>query len=354
MSDVFFATGSFDFNGGRASTEHLAYVLSREGFASTVEFQGGTARIYSLGPVSVFASGSLGLGNGSAFISGDPVGAFDAFAIFPEGAPDPVEGFVLANNAGSPTAGVGNTWSRHYAVVLPPKKARFAVPHNRLGSVPAGGSQYFDAHQLEVLRAGQLTPSAFHSARALQVSVRPTRLNYASGSTRVTGLTPGITYTASADVLGERRRMTFTATSTVVDLDFTKGIEGVFIINHADGTSTVRGATVVDNGDGTSNLIGVPSVDNGDGTTSIQADVVTITRILVEEGTVLGDYFDGSFGPDYLWEQGGTPGAARSYFYADRAMRHYVLVRTLQENVPLGMVVEDPVYAVLPAPSSAA
>jgi hypothetical protein len=301
MSDVLYARGSLEFNRGTVRTEYLAYVLGRAGNASILDFQRGSAKVYNLNPVSLFARGALNVGGaGSAYISADPVGAFDAFAIYPEGASDPINGFVVANNAGTPTAGVGNSWSRHYAVVLPPKGARFAVPHNRIAAVPAGTSQYFDAHQLEVLRTDLSAPTDFHSARGLQVVVRPARLNYATGGTHVTMLVPGLVYTASADVAGERRSMTFTATSRTTDLDF-----------------------------------GGPA-----------------SRILVEEGTVLGNYFDGGSGPDYLWEQGGTPGATRSYYYPDREMRHYVLVRTLRENVPMGMLVEDPVYAVLPAPST--
>lgn len=300
MSSTFYARGSLDFNGGKLTTEYLAYVLAGPGYAASLDFQQGTAKVYNLSPATLLAYGTTGIGSGYAIISGDPSGAFENFALYPEGSPDLINGFVLANNNGAQTGGVGAAWTRHYSVLVPPKNACYAVPHVRLGSVAAGSSQYFDAHQFEVLRTDQSAPTPFGPARSLLVTVRPARLNYAMGSTHVTSLIPGRLYTASADVNGSRRSMTFKATSPTVDLDF-------------------GGAA---------------------------------TRILVEEGTELGEYFDGSDGDDYLWEQGGVPGATRSYYYPDRVMRHYVLVRTLQENVAMGIVVADPVYAVLPSPSS--
>jgi hypothetical protein len=67
---------------------------------------------------------------------------------------------------------------------------------------------------------------------------------------------------------------------------------------------------------------------------------------MIEEGNGLKPYFDGDSGsPDYVWELGGTAGKARSYYYRDKLNRHYALGKTLRENVQLGLVVGDPVYA---------
>lgn len=306
MGDTLYASGSFDWRGGSFATEYVAIVLGHpdDGDQPVLTLRDGTAKIYDLNPVSFFGSGSMAFAGGNAYFFTGPNGGFEDFAIFPETGEDPLDGFLLADNAGTLTAGVGQDWTRHYAVAVPPRKARFAVPHVKLGSIAPGKSQYLDAHQVEVLRVDQSLPTPFESARAIRVTVRPKRLNLAAGSLTVTDLIPGRTYTASA----------------------------------YEGTTQQR-----------SSYQFVPTVSTW---TLVFPDLVPPTRILVEEGTTLGDYFDGNSGPDYLWEQGGTPGEARSYYYPDRSARHYILVRTLQENVALGMVVEDPVYATFPSPSS--
>lgn len=299
MADTFYASGSFEFRDGTFATQYVAYVLGRANDQDW-GFSDGTALIYGLQAEKFFAHGYATFGNGSAYLSSDPVGAFEDFAMYPEAQPDPVTGFVLADNSGTLTS-VTSAWSRHYRVVVPPKNARFVVPHIRFGSVAAGISQYLDAHQLEVVPVGQTTPSAFMSARSVVVKVRPARLNYYAGNLHVTNLVPGRTYIASGTVAGKRKSYTLVASATgTADLNF-------------GGTAT---------------------------------------QILVEEGTTLRPYFDGNSGDDYLWENGGSSG--RSYYYPDRVMRHYVLVRNLQENVALGMTVQPPIYATLPAPSSTA
>jgi hypothetical protein len=72
-----------------------------------------------------------------------------------------------------------------------------------------------------------------------------------------------------------------------------------------------------------------------------------VTGCLIErEATQVGEFFSGDFlGADYLWRQGGTPGASWSFYYQDREARNYILTRLLQENAPLGMKISDPVYA---------
>lgn len=310
MSDelIFAALGDlYWFTQGSVTTEDLSYVLgNRVDDEPTLDFTGGSAKIYDLGPARFFALGSeFSLPHGSAVITSKPIAGFDDFAIYPEGADDPVDGFVVADTSGTLSGGSADAWTRHHRVFYPPRQARYVVPHIRLGSVAAGNAVYLDAHQMEVLPVGSVAPSAFGSARSIKVTVRPTRLNYYAGSLTVTDLVPGHAYTASADdTNGKRVWYTFTATSGTVTLDF---------------------------------------------------GIANPTRILVEEARPdgkPGDYFDGNSGPDYLWEQGGTPGQARSYYYANRSIRHGILVRTLNDNVALGVTVEDPEYALLPAPST--
>lgn len=302
MDGLFYAVGDFDsdFTQGSFATAYVGYVLGRADGAP-FDFTGGTGRAYGTQAQKFFAFGYASLGDhGSAFFSSDPFGAFEDFAIFPETGTDPINGYVIADNSGTVTGVGSNPWTRHWRAVVPPRKARFVVPHVRLGSVPAGGVQYFDAHQVEVLRTNQAAPQAFDHARAIHVNVRPTRMNYATGSLHITMLTPGTTYIASADVNGKRESYTFVATGTTADLVFSG----------------------------------------------------PATKILVEEGTTLRDYFDGNSGADYLWEQGGVAGSTRSYYYPDRLMRHAVLVRNLAENVALGMTVETPQYAIFPVADS--
>ena len=310
MSDAvtFRAVGDiYWFTEGSVTTEYLAYVLgNRVADAPTVDFPSGSATIYDLGPVRIFGLGNQEeFGHGTAFLTTKPISGFDDFAIYPEGTSDPVDGITLNDTSGTNTGGSAAAWTRHHRVFYPPRKARYVVPHIRLGSVGAGNSVYLDAHQMEVLPAGASAPSSFGSARSIKVTVRPTRLNYYAGSATVTDLVPGQQYTASGyDSTGARQIKTFTAMASNVDL-----------------TSFLTG----------------------------------LSKILVEvarpDGEA-GDWFDGNSGDDYLWEQGGTPGKTRSYYYQDRSNRHSILVRTLQDNVALGVTVEDPQYALLPSPST--
>lgn len=75
---------------------------------------------------------------------------------------------------------------------------------------------------------------------------------------------------------------------------------------------------------------------------------IDIDAALIERTHSPGTIFTGSSGANYLWEQGATPGLARSYYYADRANRTYLLKQVLAENVPLGVVPAVPVFATLP------
>jgi hypothetical protein len=517
MSDLLYASGSFDWIGGSFGTEYVAYVLGRpdDGDQPVLSLRDGTAKIYDLNPVNVLASGAMAFQGGSALLfMAQPFGGFEDFAIFPETSHDPLTSLVVARSIPN-SGGVGNPWTRPYAVLVPPKKARFAVPHIKLGSMPASTSQYLDAHQMEVLRTDQSAPSAFESARSIRVHVRPKRLNYAIGSNVVTNLIPGRTYIASAAVNGAREHYTFVPQKTTEVLTFsnasfyedfsrspigtkpdatnthydntigdvgddasggvvattvadtlfggrcvnfnnpvvqatTFGFLGKHVVTPADGIfvmerfyqldvapgfrtsvllykDSLLGGTHIGSlafgGTGQSGKFVLVNVDTNSTTSTnavplgawfrvrvtldtirhtqtaelflgadifkakptevitasmgstalgyIEDGIVTnpnvsinvkmtrprnmnhpASKIMVEEGSTPGDYFDGDSGPDYLWEQGGTPGSARSYYYPDRTSRHYILVRTLQENVALGMTVEDPVYATFPSPSS--
>lgn len=71
-----------------------------------------------------------------------------------------------------------------------------------------------------------------------------------------------------------------------------------------------------------------------------------VDAVMVEEGEVLLNYFDGSFGYDYLWESNGTPHESRSYYYQGRRSKSYIVDKIIQENVPLGITAAAAQWAV--------
>jgi hypothetical protein len=73
--------------------------------------------------------------------------------------------------------------------------------------------------------------------------------------------------------------------------------------------------------------------------------------VLVEEGELLGDYFDGNTGggdDDYLWETGGTPGLARSYYYPEYDVNYQTIADILARHIPVGLTPAIPLFAVPP------
>lgn len=81
-------------------------------------------------------------------------------------------------------------------------------------------------------------------------------------------------------------------------------------------------------------------------TTTNPGSTWTKKHILVEKGDTVWDFFDGTYGENYLWEQGGIPHQTRSYFYEDRIKRNYLLKKILKDNVPIGIEIADPEFAV--------
>jgi hypothetical protein len=73
-----------------------------------------------------------------------------------------------------------------------------------------------------------------------------------------------------------------------------------------------------------------------------------VDAVMVQNGEDLQPYFDGSFGQDALWETGGTPGLARSYYYPQLVAKRHIVTEVLQQHIPLGISYATPVYAVPP------
>jgi len=327
---------------GTIEFESLAYVVtssyeqistgqrsvSASKWGGTIQFNSGSALVYDLNPVVIGAVGSMfEFVHGSVrFYNYLPV-AFDDFAIyedFTEPVNDPIDGIVLAGNEATMSGGALQPWVRHYKVFIPPKRARFIAIGARMNGMPSGGIQYIDSAQVEILSPGATVPTAYTPAREIKCKVRPTRLNFSVNTTlnatgnshayNIDSLVVGRTYIHSVLVT---KNVTFTLTGA------TKGAVGYYG-NRAWVVFTATATTV-----------GV----------TVAGSSVNVSKPLTEAGSIPRDYFDGSFGPDYLWEQGGVAPNTRSYYYEDRNDRHYVLVRTLQENVPVGVPVASPEYA---------
>jgi hypothetical protein len=74
-----------------------------------------------------------------------------------------------------------------------------------------------------------------------------------------------------------------------------------------------------------------------------------IDACLVEQGEVLGGYFDGSSGKNYSWDsQAGSPGLAASYYYDQQAVKEQAVLNTLNKHLPLGISYAQPLYSVPP------
>jgi uncharacterized protein YaiE (UPF0345 family) len=96
-----------------------------------------------------------------------------------------------------------------------------------------------------------------------------------------------------------------------------------------------------------------PAVVEITATTTTGASLPThfwLNAVLIEEGEVVGTYFDGSFGSadyqDYQWEAGGTAGKARSYYYEQFQVKQFTVEQVLQQHIPLGLSAPPPDYLI--------
>lgn len=372
-----FETGLFDQGAASFTSATVVLTVTRDQivrgtrsvsspFDQTLDFGSGEAKIYGLNPVRVRPlTGSFSLGeSGTASFVHYHAATFSDFAIHRTGSVDPaILGHVVSGNNGTPTAGVGVAWSRHQRVFYPPKRARFMVPHFQVQNVPVAASQYFDAFQTEVLTKDATGPSPYESPRSIRPIVKPTRLNLAPhprrAETEVVGdqtitldsLIPGKVYVASVDIRPDshRQNVWLETTGTTLAGQSLLGITEhddwyrvwlVFQAWHRE--EDLRIVVAPD-------FVGTPFGEGPFGEGSFGGTYYVTPyeyrKVLVEHGNLLRPWFDGDSGEDYLWEQGGIPGEARSYFYEDRIHRHYLLIKTLQENVPIGVSVIDPEYA---------
>lgn len=388
-TDQLAAYGSLDLL-GTADLEVLQSVLTEPGTGPAVAFSDGSIDIYvvdliDLGPI--FGALDVGIGGSIGIWVSDNLASLTDFAFFPSTQPDPAMAIAVNDNNGTVSAGVGSAWTRHFMTLYAPtdsaawKRAAYAAVGLVYKAMPTGTVQHIDDVQWEIAPIANSVPSAYAPGRSLDVWVRPTRLNHATNPSFEVDLTDWTTVggslarittdkvvgTACMAVTG----LTFGETVTHVVKSLTPGhrYTASVYIRSMDGRDV--GIQV----NGTRSIVGIdtssmswesaPKGDNGSpdwrrlwvsfvantvtaslqitsyGTTSIRVDAA-----MVEEGNGLKPYFDGDSGlPDYVWETGETPGKARSYYYKDKLNRNYALNKTLRENVQLGLVVGDPVYA---------
>lgn len=170
-------------------------------------------------------------------------------------------------------------------------------------------------------------------------------------------------------IVGHDYDYAFTATGTP-DPDFSVGSGtlplGLVLSSdgHLSGVPTTSGvysfSVVADNGvdpPAETPLLFMPVFDLGEGGGGAgDPGSVYITCALIERGepsgVAIANYFDGSSSPDCLWEQEQVPGKARSYYYKNRAERRVALMRILTANIPLGIGIGEPQFAVLPTPDN--
>ena len=388
-TDHLHAEGTLDFIGS-GELEVLASVLTELGVDPTVGFSEGSIDIYVIVPIDVGQlSGALDVGIGGSiaiWVSNDLASLTD-FAFFPAAESDPAMAIAVNDNNGTVSAGVGANWTRHFMTLYAPtdnvawKRAAYAAVGLVFKAMPTVTTQHIDDVQWEIAPIADNVPAAFSPARSLDVWVRPTRLNHSTNPSfevdttdwttvggslarittdhvvgtaclAVTSLVSGETATHVVKTLTPGR--TYTASVYIRSMD---GNNVAMQINGARNTTGIETSAMTWEtaplGDTVSpnwrrlwvSFIADTSTASLQ-ITSLGATSVRVDAMMVEEGNGLKAYFDGSSGsPDYVWETGETAGKARSYYYRDKLNRHYALGKTLRENVQLGLVVGDPVYA---------
>lgn len=394
-TDIIRTRGSLDlFASGDFIPEDQAYVLTRVEVPTT-SLISGSANVYDGNPIPFAAAGGIGIGSNGRIIKvvSDYFGTFDEFAYFDSALPGhPFYGWIVATSSdrNTPTGDMLSAWKRFTRHVVPPRGARFVVPKIGL-SGGVGNVQYLDAFQMQVVPINFGTPPTpdFAKPRCLKVSVRPTRLNYSVNPSYVSDMS-GLLYEGATPTLDASRsiggggslKVTVPSTATLpirlredqylavvpgdplaisfkalienslsgtykVAVDYyTEGLIPIGTVYSEDSLHdradwrTVSFLTEVPEGAdrATVSLVYADSAPAAD-------DTFWIDQVLIEKSSLIGEYFDGSYGDDYLWKADGLPGQTWSYFYEDRAKRHYILERTLRENVPLGISIDDPEYA---------
>jgi hypothetical protein len=388
-TDQLHADGALDFLGD-ALPEILASVLTELGIDPAVSFSQGSITIYVILPIDVGQLNGVldvGLGGTIGIWVSDELASLTDFAFFPATESDPAMAIAVNDNNGTVSAGVGQNWTRHFMTLYAPtdsaawKRAAYAAVGLVYKAMPTATVQHIDDAQWEIAPVANTVPAAFSPARSLDVWVRPTRLNHVTNPSFEVDLTDWTTVgatitriaTDAAQGIACMAVTSFGTGETVTHIvkTLTPGhtYTASVYIRSIDGKDVAMQVNGARNGTGfEASKLTWMSAPLGDGAnpswrrlwvsfvadttianlqiTSLGATSIRVDGALIEEGNGLKQYFDGDSGlPDYVWETGGAVGKSRSYYYQDKLNRHYALGKTLRENVQLGLVVGDPVYA---------
>lgn len=383
------ASGNLDF-AGDITAELLPSVLTSTGTDPSLGFSNGSIDIYVIVPVDAGQlSGVLDVGLGGTigiWVSADLASLTD-FAFFPATEADPAMAIAVNDNNGTVSAGVGVNWTRHFMTLYAPadnaawKRAAYAAVGLVFKSMPTATVQHIDDVQWEIAPIADNVPAAFSPARSLNVWVRPTRLNHSTNPSFEVDTTDWTT------VGGSLARITTDAvkgTACLAVTSFAAGETVTHVVKTVTPGRTYTASVYIRSMDGNDVALQVNGARNDTGIanammtwetaplgeavspnwrrlwvsfvantstvslqlTSLGTTSIRVDAVMIEEGNGLKTYFDGDSGsPDYVWETGETAGKARSYYYRDKLNRHYALGKTLRENVQLGLVVGDPIYA---------
>jgi hypothetical protein len=330
-----------------------------------------------------------------------PAAAFKDFAHYPFGGTDPAMAWIGVNS-GTLKSAVAGSYSRPYTAFTGPvdypvsgsgyawKRAAYAAVGFKFASMSANKHQLLDAVQFEPLPLAAAGPSAYQNAREIQAVIKPTRLNYASNPNYESGIT-GAAATNGASVAadafcwrGTQSCKVTVPTSVTQDAGYNFQVSGlipgrrytmstrisvaqncgnVYAWSSGTGSQQVarsyfsaskpdpaqpRWRVVWVTFDATATSVWIGFNVSKSTMVAGQPSIFWADAVLIEEGTAIRPYFDGSMGSDYLWEQGGSANLSRSYFYEDYVERSYLIRTLLAENVPLGITTAVPQYAVLP------
>jgi hypothetical protein len=330
-----------------------------------------------------------------------PSGAFKDFAHYPFSGVDPAMAMIGVTSGALSSAATGS-YSRPYAAFTAPadypvsgggyawKRAAYAAVGFKFTSMTAGKHQILDAVQLESLPLGATGPTAYQTARSLNVVVKPTRLNYATNPNMESGIT-GYSVVSSATLAadpfcwrGAQALKVTVPTNPAADSGTSFSIPGLVpgrrytmsarvaiaqdcgtvypwcnssngtLVSRVNFTQAVpdpanrRWRTVHMTFDAKATTVSVGINVTKSSMPAGKTSIFWADAVLVEEGSSVRPYFDGSMGADYLWEAAGTTNLTRSYFYENRVERGYLVQTLLDENTPLGISAAAPRYAVLP------
>lgn len=364
-----FSSSIPDYQNLATDTSHGTRLNFRNG---SIEFRGfpKTTLLMSRGGFYQFNRGTIGILAGEV----PSVGAVSKFAFWPlTGAGDPADVLYEAQTTAA-AGGVGQGWGRISATFAPSKSARYIGVGGKWLAVPTSPSggvtyrQYTRKVQVEKAHVGGTFPSAYEKARQVNVTVKPQRVNLKTSlvNALVAAKTSPVTFAGKTD--WARFTATGTGQGARVTADLSSLRTGEYYTTQWEvGNDTAAAVTVaLDWCDadyttyvipaGTTRIVSVTGNRNGlayDSTYRFAdlvlsaAGSILVRNVMIERGTELLPYFDGSTSPDTIW--GGTPYESRAYYYKDRASRYAAIKRILESNVPMGIGVGEPIFGVLPA-----